>query len=230
MVFGGSSYSYLLALGGGYIFLTDDPIQGGGGENSTVFVCFLTPPCTPMPWITEIGHTYALFADPPSMPSNIYVLAKDPTGMTATATLYACALPPQTFSAAQACGANPRTLLTNVDVTSGTPSFASDGTNVYGTYATSSGLVRVPVGGGSPATLPTNGETPTSLALDPDGFLYWTTASGNVFREPKDGSQSPQLVACGQGSPGLVTTDSSSVYFVDQGSDALVVKISKPGG
>jgi hypothetical protein len=229
--FGGSSYPYLLALGGGYIFLTDDPVQGGGGENaaSTVFVCFLAPPCNPtMPWITGIGHSYSLFADA----ANIYVLARDPTSTSPTATLYACVLPPETFSAAQACtgGAGAHPILTNVDVTSGTPSFASDSTNVYGTYAGSPGIVRVPVTGGSPDTLPTNGETPTSLTVDADGFVYWTATSGNVYRQLKDGSQPPQLLACGQASPGLITTDSSSVYFVDQGTDALVVKISKPSG
>ena len=223
-VFTPGNYPYLVTVGGGYVFWTDDPAAAFATGASSVYQCPLAM-CTATPWISGLGRTYAMFTDS----TNVYVLANDPTSPSMAANLLSCPLP--TSMSSPPCGPSAHTVLTGVDATSGMPyAFASDGAFVYGTYAAVQGIVRVPLGGGSPATFVNNPETPSSLTVDADGHIYWTTTSGNVYRARTDGSGTPQLVACNQTAPNLIFTDTASVYFVELGGDSIVQKIAKPAG
>jgi hypothetical protein len=220
--FGIATYPYLLTVAGGYLFWTDDPVQANATGTATVSLCPLGQ-CNSSPWITGIGHTYALFADT----ATLFVLANDPANPSTAATLFSCALP----GTGGPCGASPRKVFSGVDATSNF-SFASDGTYVYGTYAAFPGIVRVPVGGGAPTTLVDNDDMPTALTFDAvDGHVYWTTSGGSIYRARTDGSGGADLLACDLSAPGLITTDSSFVYFVAQsGAESVVQKIPKPAG
>jgi hypothetical protein len=214
-------YPYLLAVAAGYLFWTDDPFEGGEGTTmtpSTVYRCTLAGCPSGTPWMTGIGHTYAIFADA----NNLYVLANDPSSASTAASLFSCSL------ATSCAGTPPHVVLTGVD--SAAPfSFASDGTFVYGAYAAVTGIVRVAVTGGTPMMIAGNADAPVSLTLDPvDLDLYWTTAGGSVYRATPGGADL-QLLACNQSAPSLIATDATSIYFANVGgTESAVERLPKP--
>ena len=74
---------------------------------------------------------------------------------------------------------------------------------------------------------------PCGIALD-DQWVYWTAATGEVWKAQKDGSNVQALVTGGQ-NPMNVAVDATHVFWVDYGSnqagatDGVVGKIEKGG-
>jgi hypothetical protein len=100
-----------------------------------------------------------------------------------------------------------------------------DGDDVYFRFAHTPGecagaVMVVPKAGGASRTvsLGQTGSDVSSFAVD-EAFVYWTTpdAGGFVFRAGKSGG-APEVIAQGQASARLVTTDDTRIYWVAAGA------------
>lgn len=96
---------------------------------------------------------------------------------------------------------------------------AVDATDVYWTDASGT-VMRVPISGGSPATLASGlGDVPYAIALD-ESSVYWTITgdampnAGSVMMLPKRGG-TPITLASGINVPAAIAVDATGVYWDD---------------
>ena len=123
----------------------------------------------------------------------------------------------------------------------GPEGLAIGGGNLYALSSADGSLVRMPLGGGTLATLVTRPEVPVALAVDATN-LYWTaldrtSTSGLVLQMPLEGGAPTTLATAHLGTLGGIAVDGSNVYFPDLGTSpcgvqtcGAIVKVPIGGG
>ena len=121
------------------------------------------------------------------------------------------------------------TPLASYQVTPCAIAIAVDATNVYWT-GSSGTVMKVPVNGGTPATLASSQDQPEAIAVDGTS-VYWTNGvspNGAVMKMPLNGG-TPTTLAASQNDPAAIAVDSTSVYWTTS-LGGTVMKVSLDGG
>jgi hypothetical protein len=109
--------------------------------------------------------------------------------------------------------------LVSYQVTPCAIAIAVDATNVYWT-GSSGTVMKVPVNGGTPATLASSQDQPEAIAVDGTS-VYWTNSlGGTVMKVSLDGGTTTLLVS-GQNSPQDIAVDATSVYWTTHGGTVM---------
>ncbi len=119
--------------------------------------------------------------------------------------------------------------LVSYQVTPCAIAIAVDATNVYWT-GSSGTVMKVPVNGGTPATLASSQDQPEAIAVDGTS-VYWTNGvspNGAVMKMPLNGG-TPTTLAASQNDPAAIAVDSTSVYWTTS-LGGTVMKVSLDGG
>jgi hypothetical protein len=112
---------------------------------------------------------------------------------------------------------------------SGMSGLASDGTNLYLADWSASTVGRVPVGGGTMATIADKQGGLWGIATDAT-YIYWATTYDNAVRKAPLGSMLAATdVATGQAAPKEVAVDASGIYWTNSG-DGTIMKAPLSGG
>jgi hypothetical protein len=126
-------------------------------------------------------------------------------------------------------GGTPRTLASG----QGSPQvIVVDTTSVYWSHGNGA-VMKEPLTGGPPETLypaepsPRGFVASEGLAVDANS-VYWTTSGGTVMKGPLARGTTKTL-ASGQGGPGALAVDATSVYWVNK-DDGTVMKVPVDGG
>jgi hypothetical protein len=210
---GNLAYPFWVATTGTRIFWADDPVTVTFAGQATIHCVGCTGPGD-VPWITQLGETYALIADT----NTVYVLVDDNTN-TQTSEVVAC-------STQTACAASPRKVIGGltqvvVPVSPYYPddaNMASDGTYLYLIRSDKNDIVRVD-GTGTVLTLVT-GVLASAIAIDaPSGNLYYGTDS-TIFHIKSDGTGASTAVVCNQAGLSALAVDSQNVYFLTSNGTA----------
>ena len=225
-----SGYPLLMVADSEILYWADDPASSTEGMS-------------PDPWDIKAGRlgtdpivprlftlgfadgvpVYELFLDS----KNVYALAGDAMGNNG---LFVCPRLTST-GAGGGCPTGADELVSNVPTsTLGLPtdSFTADGVSVYQAGSESGDITRIDLVTHAP-TIVASGQVAPALILVAGSQLYWTTESGLIFHQPKDGSRPPVPLVCGLSVVTALIADDSRLYFVasvDDGYNVASVPLS----
>jgi hypothetical protein len=209
------AFPFWIATTGNDVFWIDDSqsdLDEVGTTPATVNCIGCNGGTGSVPWITNLGETYAIIADP----SNVWVLADDGTGM-ATDVVVAC-------SVTTACGTGAKTVISNISspVNSLTNTnqlgsfFVGDGTYAYVVGATS--IIRTDSMGINKSVVAGVANVVAIVVDASAGNLYYAT-DGTIYRTKADGTGGSTPVVCNQSGISALAVDSTNVYFLTGGTD-----------
>jgi hypothetical protein len=109
----------------------------------------------------------------------------------------------------------------------GPAGIAIDATSVYWANQIDGTIRKVPLAGGSPATIQSGQMNPTAVAVD-DDWVYWANTGGNTIMKGSKNGGSAEIVATAD-FPSHVAVDAQAIYWAAgaQGIPPVVAKIAK---
>ena len=207
-----SGYPLLMVADNQILYWADDPASSTEGMSPDPWDIKAgrigTDPIVPVLFTLGFADqvpVYDLFLDS----KNVYALAGDAMGNNG---LFVCPRLTST-DAGGGCPTGADEIVANVPTsTEGVPtdSFAADGVSIYQAGSESGDITRIDLVTHAPTVLASGQAAPT-LILVLGSQLYWTTETGLIFHQPKDGSLPPVPLVCGLSVVTALVADESRV-------------------
>ncbi len=213
------AFPFWIAVAGSDVFWIDDSLSDQtvvGTTPATVNCIGCNGNTSSVPWITNLGETFAIIADA----NNVWVLADDGTGM-GTDVVVVCSTTAPCLGADGGIGA--KVVISNIEAPispiTGTYQlgsyFAGDGTYAYVVGAAA--VIRSDSTGANKSVVPGVANV-VAITLDATaGNLYYAT-DGTIYRTKADGTGTSTPVVCNQTGITALAVDSTSVYFLTSGT------------